>query len=77
MWALLAPSAAWACPVCGGSGLNNSAYMDSTIFLSLIPLAMLGAVFGAVWWIAKTSAAADAEAEAHREAGRAAARQSS
>lgn len=56
---LLLPSTALACPVCGASGLNNDAYLDSTIFLSLVPLAMLGTVGGVVWYVARAAAAAD------------------
>lgn len=40
---------ALACPVCGGGGQNQQAYIDMTIFMSLAPLAMLGAL-GLVLW---------------------------
>ena len=48
MWLLLS-SPAWACPVCmAPGGPNSDAFLASTIFLSLLPLAMM---FGTGVWI--------------------------
>ncbi len=47
----LAPAAAWACAVCGtGDDRNRTAFFWMTIFLSLTPLAAMGA---GVWWIVR------------------------
>jgi hypothetical protein len=43
------PTAALACPVCGGGGQNQQAYIDMTIFMSLTPLVMLGTVALVLW----------------------------
>jgi hypothetical protein len=49
--ATLAPAAAWACAVCGtGDDRNRTAFFWMTIFLSLTPLAAMGA---GVWWIVR------------------------
>ena len=48
--ALVAPVVALACPVCGGdAGANAQAYLDTMVFLSLFPLAMIGGIVGLVW----------------------------
>lgn len=39
LW-LTAP--AWACPVCGGGGANAQAFFDTMVFLSLLPLTLMG-----------------------------------
>ena len=47
------PAVAAACPTCGvGNGRNKMAYFITTIFLSLLPLALIG---GAMLWIARRS----------------------
>ena len=39
-----------ACPVCGGdAGANAQAYLDTMVFLSLFPLAIIGGVAALVW----------------------------
>ncbi|HMV65816.1 MAG TPA: hypothetical protein PKA64_03110 [Myxococcota bacterium] len=43
-------STALACPVCGGGGANQDAYVDMTMFLSLLPLTILGVFAGVVWY---------------------------
>ncbi len=46
---LLFPPAAWACPVCfDPTAQNQTAYLASTIFMSLLPLTAIG---GSLWWI--------------------------
>jgi hypothetical protein len=46
---LLLPQSAWACSVCYSANESNRlAFIDTTVFLSLFPLAMVG---GIVWWI--------------------------
>lgn len=41
---------AWACAVCqGGNNANQGAYLDMTIFLSLLPLAFIGGVAWFIW----------------------------
>ena len=43
------PAAAWACPVCfDPTAQNQTAYLASTIFMSLLPLALIG---GGLWWV--------------------------
>ena len=47
--ATLWPAAAQACAVCfSGSGRVRSAFFDTTILLSLLPLAM---IFGGLWYL--------------------------
>lgn len=60
--ALYAPSAL-ACPVCGGGGQNQQAFVDTMIFMSAMPLMMLGGTVFFVWRLAK-----QAEAEASEDA---------
>ncbi len=45
-----APRASWACSVCmtGREDDNRIAFITTTVFLSLLPLAMLG---GVIWWL--------------------------
>ncbi len=45
-----APRAAWACSVCmtGREDDNRIAFLATTVFLSLLPLAMLA---GVIWWL--------------------------
>ena len=53
---LTAASPAWACPVCmAPGGPNSDAFLGSTIFLSLLPLAMM---FGGGVWIFRRATAA-------------------
>jgi len=54
--ALLAlPGAAHACAVCGAAvDRSKSAFLGTTILLSLLPLAMIGA---GLWWIARQAGA--------------------
>lgn len=48
---LLVPGVAQACAVCGqGSGLNRSAFLITTIILSLLPLGMIA---GGLWWLVR------------------------
>jgi hypothetical protein len=45
----LSPASALACSVCyTANEANRMAFLDTTVFLSLFPLAMLGAI---VWWV--------------------------
>lgn len=57
----LSPGAAAACAVCGSSQSkeNQVAYLVTTGFLTVLPLALVGAV---VWWLRKRSRELDAEA---------------
>lgn len=46
---LATPTAAYACPVCfDANEANRTAFIVTTIFLSLLPLAMVG---GIAYWI--------------------------
>ena len=48
---LALPEAARACAVCGAAvDRNKSAFIGTTILLSLLPLALIGA---GLWWIAR------------------------
>src|SRR5215510_3884250 len=53
-----APASALACPVCGfiGTSDNTWAYQAMSAMLTLLPLAMVGAI---VWWLARLAARAD------------------
>jgi hypothetical protein len=47
----LLPVNAFACPTCGAEGGPNSeAFVDMSVFLSLFPLAMMGAIAGYYWY---------------------------
>ena len=59
MMMLLLSAAALACPVCGGGGQNQQAFVDTMIFMSLLPLAMIGGVVFTFW---KLSAQLDDDA---------------
>lgn len=47
--ALLVASPALACPVCGGGGPNQQAYIDMTMFMSLLPLTLLSFISWVIW----------------------------
>ena len=53
-----APASALACPVCGfvGTSDNTWAYQAMSAMLTLLPLAMVGAI---VWWLARLAGRAD------------------
>ena len=54
----LLPEAAAACSVCyGGEEESRSAFILTTVFLSVLPLAMIGSL---VWWIARRVRAVEA-----------------
>lgn len=52
------PARVWACPVCspGRDDAAREAFFNTTMFLTLLPLAMFG---GIVYWIVKRARAAD------------------
>jgi hypothetical protein len=63
-----------ACPVCGADKDDRArqAFFDTTIFLSLLPLAMFG---GVVYWFVRRARAAEVETRSlpsHDDGGRAA-----
>ena len=62
---MLAPEAAFACPVCGTPGTEEAgrAYFTMTLVLSGLPLAMIG---GVGYWVYRRVAAHDAAADADR-----------
>lgn len=51
---LLWSAPVWACPVCGGAGPNQQAFVDTMVFMSLSPLIMLGAIVGFVVYKVRT-----------------------
>jgi hypothetical protein len=53
-----APGSALACPVCALVGTSNNtwAYQAMSAMLTLLPLAMVGAI---VWWLTRLAARAD------------------
>ena len=55
-----APASALACPVCAlvGPSDNTWAYQAMSAMLTLLPLAMVGAI---VWWLARLASRADRE----------------
>lgn len=57
-WLVFAP-AALACPVCGGGGQNQQAFIDTMIFMSALPLMMLAGISYLVYRLAR--AESDAE----------------
>jgi hypothetical protein len=50
LFALSVSAEALACPVCGGGGKNAWAFFDMTIFMSAVPLVMLGGGVGFLYW---------------------------
>ena len=45
------PSAAWACPSCADpKDPTQAAFLGPTIFMSLLPLAMMAGIFSYQWW---------------------------
>ena len=45
----LAPTTSWACAVCfTGDEATVAAFIGTTVFLSLLPLMLIG---GGVWWL--------------------------
>ena len=67
VWLLVPPRVAQACAVCS-SGREDEvqfAFIATTVFLSVLPLGMLG---GAVWWLRKRLRELEAS-QARREAG--------
>lgn len=45
----LAPATSWACSVCfTGEEATQAAFIGTTVFLSLLPLMLIG---GGVWWL--------------------------
>lgn len=48
---LASPTSAWACSVCfSATDENRAAYLNTTIFLSLFPLALIGGMGLFIWW---------------------------
>ena len=66
-WAIaLTPGVALACPVCfGANEANRDAFVATTVFLSLLPVVMIG---GVIHFLVSRARAADAEIEAARTA---------
>lgn len=47
----LVPRTVWACSSCNDpKDLGQDAFLGPTIFMSLLPLGMLGAIGGYLWW---------------------------
>jgi len=61
---MLATAGAWACAVCGGQDDEDTrkAFIDTTIFLSLLPLGLIGG--GALWMWRRASPLADGDGAA-------------
>lgn len=55
-----------ACAVCGGGGLNQQAYIDTMVFLSLLPLALIGGIVLFFWLKSRQVVAVPAAPEAVR-----------
>lgn len=53
--ASLVPQVALACAVCGDNGRNADAYLDMTIFMSLLPLSIIGGISFAVWRLSRVA----------------------
>lgn len=53
--ALASWSPAQACAVCGAGGANQAAYLDMTIFLSLLPLGILGSFAVVIFLLYRTA----------------------
>ena len=52
---MLLPATAQACAVCGqGAGLNRTAFLITTVVLSLLPLALIG---GGLLWLKRNARA--------------------
>lgn len=50
------PAVAWACPVCfDPRETSRAAFLGTTAFLSLLPLAMMGGIFAFVRWKVKVA----------------------
>lgn len=63
-----APVSALACPVCGfiGTSDNTWAYQAMSAMLTLLPLAMVGAI---IWWLARLADAKAADPKGPRRTG--------
>jgi len=48
-------AAVLACTVCGAAVDNGNAFLIQTVFMSLLPLALLGGGVGLVWWYSRQS----------------------
>lgn len=49
---ILASQAAWACATCfDPKDQTQSAFLGPTIFMSLLPLAMMAGIGGWIWWM--------------------------
>ena len=51
---LLCSTPALACPVCGGGGPNEDAFVQTMVFMTLSPLIMLGALAGFIVYKVRT-----------------------
>ena len=49
---------ALACAVCSNGGQNQQAFINMTIFLSLLPLTLLGGLVGVLWYLHRQATAA-------------------
>ena len=57
--AVVLPRTGWACAVCfSATDGNRMAFLGTTIFLSLLPLALIG---GGVWYVWKRAKALEAD----------------
>ncbi len=63
--ALLATTEAFACPVCGTAKTEASrqAFVGSTVFLSLLPLVLIGALVGFGFWRARSKRSSPSQAD--------------
>lgn len=53
----LVPAPVWACSSCNDpKDLGQDAFLGPTIFMSLLPLGMLGVIGGYFWWHAHRAA---------------------
>lgn len=59
--ALLVSERALACAVCGGGGGDQRVYLDMTIFMSLLPLGLIGGMAGLVWYRYRSNEGSRAE----------------
>ena len=60
---VLVTTSAFACPVCFQGNENRLAFLITTVFLSLLPLGLIG---GVVYWLRRVALAGEAQAEAER-----------